>query len=125
MFLLIKNIHMTLAILSIIGFIVRGPLAINQHAIMQQKWLRILPHVVDTFLLLAAIYLAWTLSLHPFNSGWLLAKVIALVVYIGLGALVIKRRGSVKRQWLTYGAAIGVFVYIIAVAITKNPFLVG
>ncbi|WP_320827003.1 SirB2 family protein [Reinekea sp.] len=125
MYLLIKNIHMTLAMLSIIGFIVRGPLAIHQHALMQQKWLRILPHIVDTFLLLAAIYLAWTLSLHPLNNAWLLAKVIALVVYIGLGAMVIKRRGSVTRQWLTYGAAIGVFAYILAVAITKNPWLVS
>ena len=69
MYLMIKNLHMTLAMLSILGFIIRGPLAIRQHAIMQQKLLRILPHIVDTFLLLAAIYLAWTLSLHPFNSA--------------------------------------------------------
>ena len=125
MSLLIQNLHMTLAMLSILGFIIRGPLAIRQHAIMQQKLLRILPHIVDTFLLLAAIYLAWTLSLHPFNSGWILAKVIGLVVYIGLCTLVIKRRGSIMQQWLTYGAAIAVFGYIIAVAISKNPWLVG
>lgn len=124
MYMAIKSLHMTLAIISILGFVIRGPLAITQHPLMQQKWLRILPHVIDTLLILCALYLAGHLGAHPFNSPWLAAKIIALFIYIILGAKVIKRRGSLTRQWLFYGLAILTFCYIGAVAITKSPWLV-
>lgn len=122
MYMAMKHLHMTLAIISILGFMVRGPLAINQHKLMQQKWLRILPHVIDTLLIISAVYLAWTLSAHPFNSPWIAAKIIALVIYIVLGAMVIKRRGSLTRQWFSYGLAILIFGYIVSVAFSKNPW---
>lgn len=123
MYLMIKHLHMTLAIVSILGFIVRGALAINQHTIMQQKWIRILPHIIDTGLLVAAIYLAWFLRLNPIQQPWLAAKIVALVVYIALGARVIKGRGSVRTQWITYAAAILTFAYIGAVAITRSVWV--
>ncbi len=123
MYLIIKHFHMTLALISIAGFIVRGPLAIGQHRIMQQKWLRIAPHIVDTLLLSAAIYLAWSLSMHPFNSPWIFAKVFALIIYVFLGTMVIKRKGSQGVQWLCYGAAIFTFAYIGMVAVTKSAGL--
>ncbi len=116
---------MTLALVSIIGFMVRGQLAFRQHPLLDKKWLRILPHLVDTLLLSAAIFLAYSLRLWPWEAAWLGAKIIALVVYILLGTLVIKRKGSLKQQKLTYVAAIFVFFYIAAVAMTKSawPFL--
>lgn len=123
MYLMIKHLHMTLAIISILGFIVRGALAINQHTIMQQKWIRILPHIIDTGLLVAAIYLAWFLRFNPLQQPWLAAKIIALVLYIILGARVIKRRGSTTTQWITYAAAIVTFAYIGAVAITRSVWV--
>lgn len=121
MYLIIKHLHMTVALISILGFIIRGPLAINQHPIMDKKWLKILPHVNDTILLAAAIYLAATLHLHPFNSPFILTKVLALIVYIGLGVIVIKRKGSLRFQWLSYSLAILCFCYILVIAFTKNP----
>ncbi|EAR08109.1 SirB2 family protein [Reinekea blandensis] len=124
MYLMIKHLHMTLALISILGFIVRGALAINQHSIMQQKWIRILPHIIDTGLIVAAIYLAWFLRLNPITQPWLAVKIVALVVYIVLGARVIKRRGSVKAQWVTYAAAIATFAYIGAVAMTRSPWII-
>jgi uncharacterized membrane protein SirB2 len=123
MYLAIKHLHMTLALISIIGFMVRGVLAINQHPYMKQRWIRIAPHIVDTLLLVAAIYLAWTLRANPLHHSWLLAKIIALVVYVVLGTQVIKTKGSVQRQWLFYGLSIATFAYIGAVAVTKSASL--
>lgn len=119
-----KHLHMTLALISLIGFAIRGPLAINKHTIMQQKWIRIVPHINDTLLLLAAIYLVWALQLNPLTQSWLAAKIIALVIYIILGARVIKTRGSKTLQWSTYVAGLAVFAYIGAVAVTKSPWLI-
>jgi uncharacterized membrane protein SirB2 len=111
---------MTFAFISILGFMVRGVLAINQHAIMRKKWIRILPHINDTLLLSAAIYLAWTLRANPLNHDWLFAKIIALIFYIGIATVVIKTKGTKRIQWACYGLAIMIFSYIVAVAITKS-----
>lgn len=121
---MIKHLHMTVALISIIGFIVRGVLAINQHSLMQQKWIRILPHINDTLLLAAAVYLAWMLQANPLEQGWLAAKIIALIIYIVLGARVIRTRGTKSQQWLTYCAAILTFLYISGVAVTKSPWII-
>lgn len=123
MYLIFKHLHMTLALVSIIGFMVRGQLVFRQHPLLNNKWLRIAPHVIDTMLLSAAIYLAYSLRLWPWEAAWLGAKVVALVVYILLGTLVIKRKGSLGQQKLTYVAAILVFFYIAAVAITKSALI--
>lgn len=123
MYLIFKHAHMTLAFISIAGFMVRGILAIAQHPIMQRKLLRIAPHLIDTFLLGSALYLAWTLQANPLVHHWLLAKIIGLVAYIIFGAQVIKTRGSKIRQWAFYTLAVATFSYIIAVAITKSPSL--
>lgn len=114
---------MTLAFLSITGFMVRGVLAIAQHSVMQHKAVKIVPHIIDTLLLVAAVYLAWTLSANPLQHSWLLAKIIALVFYVYCGAQVIKTRGSKIRQWAFYSMAVASFSYIIAVAMTKSPIL--
>lgn len=125
MYLTIKTAHMTLATISIMGFMVRGALANNQHPLMQQRWIRIAPHVIDTLLLLAAIYLAWAIRANPFVQGWLMAKILALLVYIGLGTVVIKQLGSRVINWTCYGLAVLTFYYIGWVATTKTalPFL--
>ncbi len=125
MYMIAKHMHMTFVTISIIGFIVRGALAIGQHAIMQQRWLRIVPHINDTLLLVSAFYLAWFLQINPLHHSWLLTKIIALLVYIGLGTVVIKRKGSKLLQCLCYFAAVGVFIYIILVAVSKSPVLSG
>jgi len=114
---------MTLAIISISGFMVRGLLAINQHPAVKQRWIRIVPHIIDTLLLIAAIYLAYSLRANPMTQPWLAAKIIALVVYIGLGTQVIKMKGSITSQWLCYVLAIATFIYIGLVAVFKTPLL--
>jgi uncharacterized membrane protein SirB2 len=90
---------------------------------LQQKWVKVLPHINDTVLLLSAVVLAVQMQQAPFINGWLTAKVLGLLVYIGLG-MVALRFGKTKRvKTLAYLSAIAVFIYIVLVAITKNPLL--
>ena len=114
--------HVTAAVLSISLFVVRGLGMLGNAAWLRHRLVRIVPHVNDTVLLLSAIWLALLTHQYPFQQGWLTAKVIALVLYIGLG-LVAMRWGATKRiRLIAWLGAVAIFAYIIAVALNRTPF---
>ncbi len=118
---LLKLVHVGAAILSYMLFFVRGFWMIMDSPQFRQRWVRIVPHVNDTVLLAAAIWLAIRIHQYPGAHGWLTAKVAGLIVYIGVGMLALRfgRTTSVRvAAWL---AAQLVFFYIVAVALTRNP----
>ena len=121
LYLPIKNLHMSLAIVSLIGFAIRGWWSIQGSSLLQLRWVKIAPHVVDTLLLLTAILLMLILSQHPGNQSWILAKLIALVFYIGFGTLAIKRAPTPASKAVFFGLAVATFGYIIGVAIAHHP----
>ena len=116
-----KHLHMTLALVSLLLFIYRWSLALAGSDRLQQKWLKILPHINDTFLLLFGVLLAVTLQLSPGQQPWLMAKLMALVLYIGLGVMALKRPARVQK--LVAGvAALAVFGYMVGAAVTKSAW---
>ncbi|PWB56540.1 MAG: regulator SirB [Nitrosomonadales bacterium] len=121
LYLALKTIHVSCVALTISLFLLRGFWMLQDSARLQQRWVKTLPHVIDATLLTSAILLAWTLGQYPGVHAWLTAKVLALLVYIGLGTVAIKR-GKTKRikvaAWL---GAIMVFGYIVSVALTRQP----
>lgn len=118
---MLKHLHMTLALVSLLLFAYRWSLALSGRARLQQKWLKILPHINDTFLLLLGVLLAVALQLSPGQQPWLLAKLIALVLYIGLGVMALKC--PARGQKLLAGlAALAVFGYMVGAAVTKSPW---
>lgn len=120
---LLKIIHLSAVVVSFALFFLRGVWLLRASPIMQQRWVKIAPHSVDTVLLVSAIALAWQLGVTPFNSPWLTAKIVALLVYIGLGMLAFRfARTTVQRLTAWLGALL-VFGYIVAAAITHDPLL--
>ena len=118
---MLKHLHMTLALISVLLFLYRWILALGSSARLQQRWLKIVPHLNDTLLLLFGVVLAVTLQMSPGQQPWLMAKLIALVLYIGLGVMALKRPG--RNQKLIAGlAALAVFGYMMGAAITKSPW---
>lgn len=121
MYFALKHTHMLLAVLSIAGFIWRGGLRLTDSPLLQRKWLKITPHIIDTLLLLTAIGLLGTLHLNPFAMEWLNVKIIGLVVYIGLGVYTMRIATTRATQATGYVLAIMTFAYIFSVAMTKSP----
>ena len=117
----IKMIHETTAALSVAGFFARGWGSFCNAAWVRGRWARTVPHVVDSVLLLSALTLAWMLRVTPANAPWLLAKIIGLLVYIGLGVLALRPGRPVAVRAVAWVAALAIFGYIVSVAITKNP----
>jgi uncharacterized membrane protein SirB2 len=87
---------------------------------LNARWARIVPHINDTLLLTAAIAMLLVAGLNPLDQPWLLAKILGLLAYIGLGTLALKRGKTKPIRVKALIAALGVFGYIIAVAITKQ-----
>jgi len=116
----LKHAHMLFALLSIVGFSLRGVLKLFLNKPLNHKLWKILPHINDTLLLMAAIGLLVVYQWNPFEIPWLLAKLVALLVYIGLGMFALKFGKTLAQQRLCFFAAILVFGYIVMTAITKQ-----
>ena len=121
MYQTIKLIHISCAVISLTGFTIRGLLALIESSYLQQRWLKIGPHLVDTLLLGSAIYLALASGQYPLQNDWLTAKLLALLVYIVAGMWVMRFAKTLPQRLLAYTIAIASFSYIVAVALSRNP----
>jgi len=116
-------VHVTTVILSISGFIFRGVLRFRGSDLGNKKWLKITPHIVDTVLIISAIMLYSRSGLDLMTTSWLQAKIVALFLYIGLGLIAFRFGKTTTVRLFAWLAAILVFGYILAVAVTKSPLL--
>ncbi|MGZ8984620.1 MAG: SirB2 family protein [Methylotenera sp.] len=120
-YLLLKTLHIIFVVSSYVLFFLRGIWSLNGSAIMQKRWIKIVPHVVDTLLLISAMTLAFTIRQYPFMDAWLTAKVIGLLLYIALGFVALRAGMSKNIRIFAWLAAQATFAYIVLVAITHNP----
>jgi uncharacterized membrane protein SirB2 len=116
----LKAVHVGAAALSITLFIVRGAWMLAAPGRLGARWVRIVPHVIDTVLLVSALALAWQIGFAA-NIRWLGAKITALVVYIALGTIALKRGRTRGIRITAFIAAVATFSYIVSVAVTKSP----
>ena len=89
--------------------------------VLDRRFVRVAPHVVDTILLASALWLCWILHQWPFVEGWLTAKVIGLVVYIVLGAIALRRGRSRGVRVAAFAGAALAALYIVSVALAHDP----
>jgi len=118
---MIKFFHLIFILLSISSFVGRVYLAEKQPAMLEQKWIKIGPHIINSLLLLSGFALVFQGSWWSAEHGWIIAKLIALVAYVGLGIVAIKSQGDLR--WKAFAGAMVCFIYIAVVAVTKNAFI--
>jgi len=121
----LKTVHLATVAITLALFLLRGAWMIAGSSRLSARWVRIVPHVNDTVLLASGIALAWTLGISPLEHGWLAAKIFALLVYIGLGTIALKRGRTRSQRIAAWIAALAVFGYMLAVARAHDalPFL--
>lgn len=117
----LRALHIACALVSLSLFVLRGGWMIRRSPLLHRRWVRVMPHVIDTVLLASAVSLALVIRQYPFTHGWLTAKVFALIVYIVLGTVALKRGRTPGTRIAAFGAALAVFLYIAATARTRNP----
>jgi uncharacterized membrane protein SirB2 len=116
----LKHLHLLTVVITLALFLLRGAWMLADSPKLQARWVRIVPHVNDTLLLAAAIGMLVVGELNPLNQPWLLAKIIGLLVYIGLGTLALRPGRSKSTRVAALVAALAVLAWIIAVAVTKQ-----
>lgn len=120
-YLALKNLHLATIALTLALFVLRGVWMMAGSARLQARWVRIVPHVNDTLLLASGIGLAVWIQQYPLVHGWLTAKFFALIAYIVLGTVALKRGKTHRVRVAAWIAALGVFGYMVAVAIAHDP----
>lgn len=122
-YLVLRQIHVALAVASLLMFATRGALLFAARPIPRP--LRWLPHLNDTLLLAAAVTLVVWSGQYPFQQAWLTAKLCALVVYILLGRQALRRGIPAARRLPWFIAALAAIAYVFAVALTRSPLPLG
>jgi uncharacterized membrane protein SirB2 len=117
----VKFLHVACVVLSLAGFAARGALMLGRSPLLQVRFVRVAPHVVDTALLASAAWLSWFIAQYPFVHAWLTAKVLALVGYIVLGSVALRRGPTKRMRAAAFGAALALGAYIVAVALARDP----
>ncbi|MGA9992928.1 MAG: SirB2 family protein [Thiobacillaceae bacterium] len=117
---LVKLIHVSTVAITLPLFVLRGIWMTADSPRLQARWVKILPHVNDTILLASGIGLAVLLRQYPFVNGWLTAKLLALLAYIVLGTIALKRGKTRPIRITAFLLALAVFAYLVAVALTHQ-----
>ena len=120
-YLALRDLHITCVILSGAGFFLRGIWRLVDSPLAQRRWVKIVPHVVDTALLSSAIALAMLSQQYPIEQAWLSAKVIGLLSYIGCGMAAFRFSRDKKMMAVFFVLALGSYAYIVSVALTRHP----
>ncbi|MEE8389071.1 MAG: SirB2 family protein [Acidiferrobacterales bacterium] len=117
----LRTIHVSFVVLTFISFSLRAIWMLQESAMLRRKLVKILPHVIDTVLLASAIALLFKVQQYPLSHPWITAKVVALVAYIILGMVALKRGKTRNGRILALIGAYAVFFYILLVALTRDP----
>ncbi len=100
---------------------VRGAAALRQCEWPMRKPWRRLSYAIDTLLLAAGVSLWLLLRLNPVHDAWLGAKLLLLIAYIVAGSLALKYARLPASRWISYGCALGLYLFIASVAVTHEP----
>ena len=118
-YLILKHAHLTFAVISLLGFFLRGYWMVMESALLQTTAAKILPHLNDTLLLGSAIALVVMTRQYPIVVGWVTLKILLLILYIVFGTFALKR-GRTKEQRIKFlMASVVVVAGIFLVAVTK------
>jgi uncharacterized membrane protein SirB2 len=121
LFIWLKMAHISSALLSISGFALRGYWMLTDNPLLRRRLTRVLPHVIDTVLLGTAIGMLFIWQTDPLQLSWLIAKIVGLLLYIGLGMVALRFGKTRRRRATAFALALLTAAYILSVAYSKSP----
>ena len=127
LFQFVLYLHIASAIFSVSFFALRYWWMHHRSALFDARWVRVLPHCVDSTLLLSGVALMVMTRYYPFTEegGWLTEKLFGVIIYIALGFIALGRRRprSQQSRFIAFLLALVVLFIIIQLAITRIPIL--
>jgi len=89
--------------------------------LLRQRWVKILPHTIDTILFISGIALVVLLQQYPFVHDWITIKFFAVLTYIICGALVLKYAKTLFSRIVALIISMLSAIYIILLAFYHQP----
>ena len=120
-YLVIRNFHVLLVVLSGTLFAARGVGVQAGAAWPLHRAVRVTSQLIDTALLAAGGTLWWLLQLNPMRDAWLGAKLGLLLVYIVLGSFALKRARSRQAKAACLLAALATIAFMASIALAHDP----
>jgi len=121
------HLHLTSVVMSISLFVLRYWWRFSGNPCATRRWARVVPHVIDSVLLLSGVSLVVVTGYMPFtaNGAWLTEKLFGVIIYIVLGFIALGRRRPRSQQtgFIAFLLGLVVLYIIIKLAATKIPIL--
>jgi len=121
-YVLLKQVHVSFALASIIGFVLRWNWSISGSHLSRLRLTKTAPHVIDTLFLTTGVALTFSINQYPLANAWLTAKITGLLVYIVLGMFAMSGRLSKPWRVTAFFAAISTYAWILSAARFKSPW---
>jgi uncharacterized membrane protein SirB2 len=121
MYLIIKTIHMTCALMSFTGFLFRAYLMVIESRLLNHKVVLIAPHVIDGLFLVSGGTMAFMVNFGFFSQMWLTTKVMLLMLYLLFVGIALNRGKTKSIRVVCFFLAVSTFLYIVGVAVHKTP----
>ena len=121
MYLTIKTIHMTCALISFTGFLFRAYLMVTESKWLNHKVVLITPHVVDTLFLVSGATMAFMVNFGLFSQMWLTMKIGLLMCYLLFVGIALNRVKTRSIRIAAFFLAVATFGYIVGIAVIKSP----
>ena len=120
MYLAVKHIHLTLVVLSVVLLCYRFVTSKLMTKPLP-KFLKIAPHIIDSFLLLSALALCVIIKQYPLVDSWLTLKVGFVIGYIVAALFAMKAQVKWKGVSL-FALSIICLIMAAKVAVMKTSF---
>jgi uncharacterized membrane protein SirB2 len=84
MYMIVKHAHLTIILLTFVFFIINFVLTMRKSDMVNNKLLKIGPHILYTLFAITFIYMVAVnpLNLYPFVNGWASSKLGGFVLYV-------------------------------------------
>ncbi|MBK4726656.1 SirB2 family protein [Erwinia sp. MYb375] len=122
----LKHFHLLTVAITALMFVLRFYWFQTHSSMLQRRWVRIVPHLNDTLLLLSGGLLVGITHFYPFSpqGAWLTEKLFGVIIYIALGFIALGRRPRAQKiRWIAFMVALIALVVIVKLATTKMPLL--
>lgn len=117
----LKYLHIVSVAASFSLFFMRGLWMMQSYPDSQEKWVRLLPHGVDTVLVLSAMAMLAMSPLNGWPGDWLTVKLALLVAYVSLSLYVFRGARALAARILAWLLALFVFLLVTTIAVLRNP----
>lgn len=114
------QLHLLLALLSGGLFAARGAWRLWLLRPIRSRFWRVVPHALDTLLLLSGVTLAVLLRLSPHAAPWFATKLLLVVLYIGVGIAAMRASRPAAARTL-HAAALLTWFLLLGTALNRHP----